>query len=45
MNPSKRTLFSALYCLFAKRTVLIVGLGVSDRTEQERGRLRHARGP
>lgn len=37
-----RTLFSALYCLFAKRTVLIVGLGVSDRTEQERGRLRHA---
>lgn len=37
-----RTLFSALYCRFAKQTLFIVGLGVSDRTEQERGRLRHA---
>lgn len=37
-----RTLFSALYCLFVKRTVFIIGLGVSDRTEQKRGRLRHS---
>ncbi len=37
-----RTVFGALYCLLSRRTLLIVGIGVSERTEQERGRLRHA---